>query len=102
MSREAHREKMPNYLLQWEAMQRAKAAGCQFYDLWGAPDVFNESDSMWGVFRFKQGLGGQVVRTLGAWDYTPRPFWYKMYSEVIPRVLDVMRSRGKARQANDT
>ena len=29
MSREAHREKMPNYLLQWEAMQRAKAAGCQ-------------------------------------------------------------------------
>jgi lipid II:glycine glycyltransferase (peptidoglycan interpeptide bridge formation enzyme) len=97
MSRETHREKMPNYLLQWEAMRRAKAAGCRIYDLWGAPDAFDENDSMWGVFRFKQGLGGQVVRTLGAWDYTPRPFWYKMYSEVIPRVLDVMRSRGKSR-----
>jgi lipid II:glycine glycyltransferase (peptidoglycan interpeptide bridge formation enzyme) len=97
MSREAHREKMPNYLLQWEAMRRAKAAGCTVYDLWGAPDEFEEADSMWGVFRFKEGLGGQVVRTLGAWDYTPRPFWYKMYSEVIPRVLDVMRSRGKSR-----
>ena len=97
MSREAHREKMPNYLLQWEAMRRAKAAGCGFYDLWGAPDEFNENDSMWGVFRFKEGLGGEVQRTLGAWDYTPKPFWYKMYSEVIPRVLDVMRSRGKAR-----
>ncbi|MBN1453824.1 MAG: peptidoglycan bridge formation glycyltransferase FemA/FemB family protein [Anaerolineales bacterium] len=97
MSRETHREKMPNYLLQWEAMQRAKAAGCSLYDLWGAPDEFNESDSMWGVFRFKEGLGGQVVRTLGAWDYTPKPFWYKMYSEVIPRLLDVMRSRGKSR-----
>ena len=97
MSREVHREKMPNYLLQWEAMQRAKAAGCRVYDLWGAPDVFDESDSMWGVFRFKEGLGGQVVRTLGAWDYTPKPFWYKMYSEVIPRVLDLMRTRGKAR-----
>ena len=95
--KETHREKMPNYLLQWEAMRRAKAAGCSIYDLWGAPDAFNENDSMWGVFRFKQGLGGQVVRTLGAWDFTPKPFWYKMYSEIIPRVLDVMRSRGKSR-----
>jgi peptidoglycan pentaglycine glycine transferase (the first glycine) len=97
MSREAHREKMPNYLLQWEAMRRTKAAGCSLYDLWGAPDEFNESDSLWGVFRFKEGLGGRVVCTLGAWDYTPKPFWYKMYSEVIPRVLDAMRSRGKSR-----
>ena len=97
MSREAHREKMPNYLLQWEAMRRAKGAGCKVYDLWGAPDVFDEKDSMWGVFRFKEGLGGQVVRTLGAWDYTRKPFWYRMYSEVIPRVLDLMRSRGKSR-----
>ena len=100
MSSEAHRDKMPNYLLQWEAMRRAKAAGCDTYDLWGAPDVFDESDSMWGVFRFKEGLGGQVVRTLGAWDYTPKPFWYKMYSQVIPHVLDVMRSRGKSRTRN--
>jgi lipid II:glycine glycyltransferase (peptidoglycan interpeptide bridge formation enzyme) len=34
MSTQAHREKMPNYLLQWEAIRRAKAAGCQVYDLW--------------------------------------------------------------------
>ena len=38
MSRTAHRDKMPNYLLQWEAIKRAKAAGCTVYDLWGAPD----------------------------------------------------------------
>jgi len=97
MSREVHREKMPAYLLQWEAMKRARAKGCLTYDLWGAPDVFDESDTMWGVYRFKEGLGGKVVRTLGAWDYAPNPLWYKMYSEVIPRVLDVMRSRGKAK-----
>jgi lipid II:glycine glycyltransferase (peptidoglycan interpeptide bridge formation enzyme) len=97
MSRNAHREKMPTYLLQWEAIKRAKARGCTVYDLWGAPDVFDESDSMWGVYRFKEGLGGKVVRTLGAWDYAPNPLWYKLYSEIIPRMLDVMRSRGKAR-----
>jgi lipid II:glycine glycyltransferase (peptidoglycan interpeptide bridge formation enzyme) len=97
MSRDVHREKMPTYLLQWEAIKRAKAKGYTTYDLWGAPDIFNESDSMWGVYRFKEGLGGSVVRTLGAWDFTPNPLWYKLYSEIIPRVLDVMRSRGKAK-----
>ena len=95
MSREAQREKMPNYLLQWEAMKRAKLRGCLTYDLWGAPDEFNEGDSMWGVFRFKEGLGGEVIRTLGAWDYAPHPFWYKIYSEIIPRALDAMRRRGR-------
>lgn len=95
MSHEVHREKMPTYLLQWEAMKRAKAVGCTVYDLWGAPETFDESDSMWGVYRFKEGLGGRVVRTLGAWDYAPNRWMYKLYSEIIPRVLDVMRSRGK-------
>ncbi|KAF0107038.1 MAG: FemAB family protein [Anaerolineaceae bacterium] len=101
MSREAHREKMPNHLLQWEAMRRAKAAGCAVYDLWGAPDEFDESDGMWGVFRFKEGLGGQVVRTLGAWDFTPSPMLYKLYTQALPKVLDIMRSRGKARTRQD-
>ncbi|HUG35177.1 MAG TPA: peptidoglycan bridge formation glycyltransferase FemA/FemB family protein, partial [Anaerolineales bacterium] len=88
MSRDKHREKMPAYLLQWEAIKRAKAKGFTVYDLWGAPDVFDETDSMWGVYRFKEGLGGEVVRTLGAWDFAPSPLWYKMYSQVIPRLLD--------------
>ncbi|WKZ34831.1 MAG: peptidoglycan bridge formation glycyltransferase FemA/FemB family protein [Anaerolineales bacterium] len=95
MSRGVHREKMPTYLLQWEAMKLAKARGCLTYDLWGAPDVFDDSDSMWGVYRFKEGLGGDVVRTLGAYDFAPSKFWYSMYSDVMPRVLNFMRSRGK-------
>jgi lipid II:glycine glycyltransferase (peptidoglycan interpeptide bridge formation enzyme) len=97
MSREAHREKMPTYLLQWEAMKWAKAHGCNVYDLWGAPDKFDESDSMWGVFRFKEGLGGQVIRTLGAWDFAPNPLWYAMYTQLMPKVLDIMRVRGRAK-----
>ncbi len=96
MSREIHREMMPNYLLQWEAMRTAKELGASEYDLWGAPDTFDESDSMWGVFRFKEGLGARVVRTPGAWDYPARPGVYQLYSRVLPRILDVMRRRGKA------
>ena len=97
MSRDAHREKMPNYLLQWEAIRRAKAFGCQTYNLWGAPNEFDESDNLWGVFRFKEGLGGYVLRTLGAWDFTASPMMYKLYYQTLPKLMDVMRSRGKAR-----
>ncbi len=94
MSSRDHHEKMPNYLLQWEAIQRAKACGCQVYDLWGAPDRFEEDDPLWGVYRFKRGLGGRVVRHIGAWDLPVRPWIYRLYTQVLPRILAVMRRRG--------
>ncbi len=93
MSRAAHREKMPNHLLQWEAIRYARSAGCTIYDFWGAPNTFAESDPMWGVYRFKEGFGGQVIRTLGAWDYVPHPTAYRLYAEAIPRLLEWMRRR---------
>jgi lipid II:glycine glycyltransferase (peptidoglycan interpeptide bridge formation enzyme) len=97
MSRAIHREKMPNYLLQWEAMRRAKLLGCRIYNLWGAPDEYNESDGLWGVFRFKEGLGGHVSRTIGAWDLATNPAMYQLYIQVLPRVMDLLRMHGKAR-----
>ena len=96
MSLDEHREKMPNYLLQWEAMRHARAAGCRQYDLWGAPDIFDASDALWGVYRFKEGLGGKTVRLLGAWDYAPQEWLYQLYMKILPRLLTLMRLRGKA------
>jgi peptidoglycan pentaglycine glycine transferase (the first glycine) len=105
MSRTVHREKMPNYLLQWNAMLRARELGCAIYNLWGAPDRFVDSDRLWNVFRFKQGLGGVVSRTIGAWDFTPSPILYRLYTEILPRLMNAKRSRGKAntrRHLNDS
>lgn len=95
MSRNMAREWMPNYLLQWEAIKISKAAGCETYDLWGAPDEFNESDSMWGVFRFKQGLGAQAVRHIGAWDLPLQPTTYSLYTQALPRLIALMQWRGR-------
>ena len=97
MSTNAHREKMPNYLLQWEAMRTAKAAGCTQYDLWGAPDEFTPEDKMWGVYKFKEGFNGTVVRHIGAWDYPIRPLLYRLYTNILPKILGRMRHRGIAR-----
>jgi peptidoglycan pentaglycine glycine transferase (the first glycine) len=89
-SGDAHREKMPAYLLQWEAMRWAKSLGCTEYDLWGIPDedeatleaeFAQRHDGLWGVYRFKRGFGGKLVRSVGAWDrvYMPVRYWlYRM------------------------
>jgi len=93
MSRDVHRNLMAPHLLQWEAMRWARAQGCTVYDMWGAPDTLNESDPMWGVYRFKQGFGGQFVQHIGAWDHpTSRPLYW-LYTTAMPRMLDLMRRR---------
>jgi peptidoglycan pentaglycine glycine transferase (the first glycine) len=94
-SSSAHRDLMPNYLLQWEAIRWARARGYPTYDLWGAPDTFDERDPLWGVYRFKAGLGGQVVRHMGAWDYPTNRALYFAYTRLMPRLLDAMRHHAR-------
>jgi lipid II:glycine glycyltransferase (peptidoglycan interpeptide bridge formation enzyme) len=95
MSRDKAREWMPNYLLQWEAIKASRQAGCETYDLWGAPDEFNESDPMWGVYRFKVGLGAYEARRIGAWDLPLQPFVYSLFTQVLPKVISVMQWFGR-------
>jgi peptidoglycan pentaglycine glycine transferase (the first glycine) len=104
MSRSLHRGKMPNHLLQWEAVRWLKRAGYSFYDLWGAPDVFAEDDPLWGVFQFKQGFGGQVVRYAGAWDHPSAPARYAAYHRILPRLLGLTRllARRRTHRVADT
>ena len=90
-SRSLHREKMPNNLLQWESIKWAKEQGCTVYDMWGAPDELDQSDPMWGVYRFKKGFGGEFVEHIGAWDYPASRPLYSLYTAVKPRFLAVMR-----------
>jgi lipid II:glycine glycyltransferase (peptidoglycan interpeptide bridge formation enzyme) len=82
------RNRMPTYLLQWEAIRWAKAKGCKTYDLWGIPDYpedkleaafTDRSDGLWGVYRFKRGFGGEPKRTIGAYDRVYRPLLYRFY-----------------------
>ena len=87
MSSSEQRDLQPNYTLQWNVIQWAKANHYQAYDWWGAPDIFSEDDPMWGVYRFKDGFGGKVVRWIGAWDFAPYPVLYSLYERVLPVLL---------------
>ena len=88
------RNRMPTYLLQWEAMRWAKARGATHYDLWGVPDEDEETleanfetrdDGLWGVYRFKRGFGGKLIREPDAWDRVYSPMMYKLYQTYMSR-----------------
>jgi lipid II:glycine glycyltransferase (peptidoglycan interpeptide bridge formation enzyme) len=102
MSLPEHSEKMAPHLIQWEAIRWAKNQGCRIYDMWGAPYQFDESDSLWGVYRFKRGFGGDVSLTVGAWDYPAKRIGYRAYNRWLPRILDLMRWFGDRRTGRVT
>lgn len=87
-SNNRERNRMPTYLLQFEAMKWAKKYGCIEYDLWGIPDedeakleeeFSNRSDGLWGVYRFKRGFGGKIKRQSCAYDRVYMPILYRLY-----------------------
>lgn len=100
-SRATHRHLMPNHLLQWEAIRRAKADGFKVYDLWGAPDTLDERDPLWGVYRFKRGFGAAFVPHIGAYDYTPKPWLYRVYHFLRPRAVALAHRRYWAQVEDD-
>ncbi len=93
-SNDQERNRMPTYLLQWEAMRWARARGAEEYDLWGVPDVDEEtleahfterSDGLWGVYRFKRGFGGEVRRAAQALDRVYNLPLYWLYTRYVKR-----------------
>jgi len=76
-SSDRERQRMASYGVQWAAIRWAKARGARYYDLYGVPDADEavleaqfeaRGDGLWGVYRFKRGWGGALVRSVGAWD----------------------------------
>jgi lipid II:glycine glycyltransferase (peptidoglycan interpeptide bridge formation enzyme) len=88
------RNLMAAYGVQWKAIEWAKARGCTVYDMWGIPDADEaaleaqfetRSDGLWGVYGFKRGWGGEVVRSAGAWDKVYNPLIYAAYQLYLKR-----------------
>ncbi|SFT38958.1 FemAB family protein [Lishizhenia tianjinensis] len=74
-----HRGLMAPYCLQWEAIQRAKKAGCVEYDMFGTSPHPYPSHPMAGLFRFKHGFGAELFHRMGCWDYPLMEQEYKIY-----------------------
>ncbi len=66
-----------SYLLQWEGVRRADAAGCHTYDMGGvySPEPKPE-DPEYGLYSFKRQFNAEMVRYVGEYDLVLRPKVY--------------------------
>jgi lipid II:glycine glycyltransferase (peptidoglycan interpeptide bridge formation enzyme) len=73
----AHRKRMPSYALHWAAIRDCLSEGMKVYDFQGMPENPAPGDPLWGIYNFKKGFRGEIVRWLGEWD---KPFrWAPLY-----------------------
>lgn len=98
-----HRNKMPNYLLQWTMIKWAKSQGCILYDFRGVPGNLAEDNPIYGLYRFKKGFNAEYTEFVGEYDLVFSPFYYKawllgepLYSKSIKKLSTIKKKlRGK-------
>jgi lipid II:glycine glycyltransferase (peptidoglycan interpeptide bridge formation enzyme) len=99
-SSDEKRNLKPNYLLQWEVMRWARRRGLTHYDMVGVPkpEDLDESSSLWNVYKFKEGFGGEILDSLGCYDlrvkraraaawYKFEPVYYRLYYKLKNNVF---------------
>lgn len=82
-STSAHRDVMPNYLMQWEMIRWALETGSEIYDFQGVPCWYDPENPNYGVYRFKTGFNGRLCIYAGEF----RMVFARQYKLVLDKVL---------------
>ena len=77
------RNVMPNHLLHWEVIRWAKEKGYKEYDLWGIPVNPHENHPLYGVYRFKKGFNGRLVKYIGAYNFPYSPLLFHPFEHGV-------------------
>lgn len=76
----AHRDTMPNYLLQWTMILWALERNADWYDFRGVSGNQGASERLEGLYRFKKGFGGTLTEFVGEWDLVVQPVGYRIWT----------------------
>ena len=79
------REYRPSNALQWRMIQDCIADGMSVYDLRGISDTLDPEHHLYGLLRFKAGLGGEAVEYLGEWDFPINTPLYRAFQLYLAR-----------------
>ena len=98
-SSNSHREVMPNYLMQWRIIERAKSLGCGLYDFRGVsprrePDP---ADRLQGLNRFKEGFNARFVEYIGEYDLPFSKTMYWVWAATSPSAIALQKRRARRR-----
>lgn len=83
-----HRNLMPNHLLHWKAILRAREQGMETYDFWGIPGNVTRNHPLYGVYRFKKGFQETETRWIGTCELV----FNKLFYSVLTRGINLAKS----------
>ena len=94
-SSNSYRNLMPNYLLQWTAIQEAIKDKKEMYDFRGVSGVVDESHPQYGLYRFKKGFNAEFTEFIGEVYMPYKPIIYKLYkfAEKMFRTLRTIKKK---------
>ncbi|MEP6631907.1 MAG: peptidoglycan bridge formation glycyltransferase FemA/FemB family protein, partial [Lapillicoccus sp.] len=75
----------PSNAMQWRMLSDAHERGAAVYDLRGISDTLDPDDPLFGLLRFKLGLGGDAVELVGEWDYALHPLRHRAVEAYLAR-----------------
>lgn len=100
-SSNAHRNVMPNFLLQFEMIKWAVEVGADIYDFRGVSGDISEDNPLYGLYRFKKGFNGEFTEFTGEMRIIYRPalngflkFAEKCYRK-LNKIRFFLKNRGK-------
>jgi lipid II:glycine glycyltransferase (peptidoglycan interpeptide bridge formation enzyme) len=99
-SSNAHRNLMPNHLMQWRLIKWAQDSGCRWYDFRGVSPVKGDGDEhLRGLNRFKEGFSPRFVEYIGEYDLVLSPAWYWLWTTLRPRIQAFAKKRANLSEA---
>ena len=90
-SSNAHRNYMPNYLLQWEMIKWAVETKCDIYDFRGISGDLSEDNHLYGLYRFKSGFNATFTEFVGEYRYIFHPLAYRFIETAIPKAKKILK-----------
>lgn len=96
-SSNSHRNLMPNYLLQWNMIQWSLEKKCRIYDFRGISGDLDESNPLYGLYKFKKGFNGDFTEFVGEFDLILKKPLYVIIekSQKLYRKVSLMKYRLK-------
>ena len=90
-----------NYYTYYEHIKYCKNRGLKIYDQFGTIGDLSKDNPRLGLHEFKKKFGGDYIEFIGECDYVIKPFWYFIFTKLVPLYRKMIRKKSKIELKNE-
>ncbi len=89
-----------NYNTYYEHLKFCKEQNLKIYDQFGTIGDLSKDNKRLGLHEFKKKFGGDYIEFIGEFDYVINPFYYFMFTKLVPIYRSIIRKTNKKKLKN--